>query len=204
MAKKKLLRPGIEPGTLQYVWFSAAAGKSGYFDFVQQLGEKTRKRRPMRVSPPRYEGGTRFSLRSNLVVSPPRELYLCSFWPNLTKSAFSQTRYSLLEKKWKRRPFLDGFRIELMIRIPNFEMLYWRRPKIILFGNPCSGKIRKNVAVLDLLDVVNFDFTRKIVKKNWMKNSWKCWGVVKIEFFDKNLTFRIVWNRNDFRYIAKY
>ena len=68
--------------------------QTGYFDFVQQLGEKTRKRRPMRVSPPRYEGGTRFSLRSNLVVSPPRELYLCSFWPNLTKSAFSQTRYT--------------------------------------------------------------------------------------------------------------
>ena len=31
---KKLQRPGIEPGTLQYGWFSAA-GKSGYFDFVQ-------------------------------------------------------------------------------------------------------------------------------------------------------------------------
>ena len=42
-------------------------------------------------------------------------------------------------KKWKRRPFLDGFRIELMIRIPNFEMLYWQKPKIILFRNPRSG-----------------------------------------------------------------
>ena len=36
-------RPGIEPGTLQYVWFSAA-GKSGYFDFVQQLGQKSGKK----------------------------------------------------------------------------------------------------------------------------------------------------------------
>ena len=29
-------------------------------------------------------------------------------------------------------------------------------------------------------------------KKIWVKNSWKCWGPVKIEFLDKNLTFRIV------------
>ena len=42
----------------------------------------------------------------------------------------------------------------------------------------------------------NFDFTRKIVKKSCVKNSWKCWGFVKIEFLDKNLTFRkvcIIW-----------
>ena len=32
----------------------------------------------------------------------------------------------------------------------------------------------------------------KIVKKNLVKNSWKCWDFVKIEFLDKNLTFRIV------------
>ena len=31
-------------------------------------------------------------------------------------------------------------------------------------------------------------------KKFGVKNSWKCWGFVKIEFLDKNLTFRIVWN----------
>ena len=30
-------------------------------------------------------------------------------------------------------------------------------------------------------------------KKIWVKNSWKCWGFVKIEFVDKNWTFRIVW-----------
>ena len=29
-------------------------------------------------------------------------------------------------------------------------------------------------------------------KKFWVKNSWKCWCFVKIEFLDKNLTFRIV------------
>ena len=29
-------------------------------------------------------------------------------------------------------------------------------------------------------------------KKIWVKNSSKCWGFVKIEFLDKNSTFRIV------------
>mgnify|MGYP006903937377 CR=1 FL=1 len=32
-------------------------------------------------------------------------------------------------------------------------------------------KTRKNAAVLDFLAVDNCDFTRKIVKKNWVKNS---------------------------------
>ena len=31
-----------------------------------------------------------------------------------------------------------------------------------------------------------------------VKNSWKYWGFVKIEFLDKNLTFRIVWLFNAF------
>ena len=76
--------------------------------------------------------------------------------------------------------------------------------------------------VLDFLAVDNFDFTRKIVKKNLGENSWKCcgfglfrcwqlwfhekncqekfgwksrengWVLVKIEFLDKNMTFRMV------------
>ena len=42
-------------------------------------------------------------------------------------------------------------------------------------------------------------FHEKIVKKIWEKNSWKCWGFVKIEFLDKNLTFRIVWSYKTLR-----
>ena len=54
-------------------------------------------------------------------------------------------------------------------------------------------KTRENVVILDFLAVDNFDFKRKIKKKKtWVKNSWKCWNFVKIEFLDKNLTFRIV------------
>ena len=41
-------------------------------------------------------------------------------------------------------------------------------------------KTRENAAVLDFLAVDNFDFTRKLQT------------FVKIEFLDKNLTFRIV------------
>ena len=48
--------------------------------------------------------------------------------------------------------------------------------------------------ILDFFNVDNFDFTRKIVKQN----SWKCWGFVKIEFLDKNLTFRMVCLENLF------
>ena len=43
--------------------------------------------------------------------------------------------------------------------------------------------------VLDILAVDNFDFTRKIAKK---KIGEKLVKIAKIEFLDKNLTFRIV------------
>ena len=47
--------------------------------------------------------------------------------------------------------------------------------------------------VLDFLAVDNFDFTRKIVKKISSEKLVKMLGFfVKIEFLDKNLTFRLV------------
>ena len=39
--------------------------------------------------------------------------------------------------------------------------------------------------VSDFLAVDNFDFTRKIVKKNLSEKLKKLWGFVKIEFFGK-------------------
>ena len=50
--------------------------------------------------------------------------------------------------------------------------------------------------VLDFLAVDNFDFTRKIVKKNLSEKLVKMLGFffVKTEFLDKNLTFRIEWS----------
>ena len=46
--------------------------------------------------------------------------------------------------------------------------------------------------VLDFLAVDNFDFTRKIVQKIGMKNSWKRWGFVKIEKNPSNSNGQIV------------
>ena len=48
------------------------------------------------------------------------------------------------------------------------------------------------LVVLDFLPVDNFDFTRKIVIKNLDEKLVKMLFFVKIEFLDKNLTFRIV------------
>ena len=61
------------------------------------------------------------------------------------------------------------------------------------------GKTRENVVVLDFLAVDNFDFTRKIVKKILGEKLVKMLGFfVKIEFLDKNLTFRIVCRTSKF------
>ena len=46
-------------------------------------------------------------------------------------------------------------------------------------------KTRENVVVLDFLTVDNFDFTRKMLKKIWVKTrEKKCWGFVKIWLFE--------------------
>ena len=76
---------------------------------------------------------------------------------------------------------------EIFIFCPKIQL--WFPEKIVDF---LGWKTRENVVVLDFIAVDNFDFTRKIVKKIWLINSWKCWGYVKIEFLDKNLTFRLV------------
>ena len=70
--------------------------------------------------------------------------------------------------------------------VQKFNFDFPRKLSIIL-----GWKTRENVVVLDFIAVDNFDFTRKIVKKFGVKNLWRCWSFVKIEFLDKNLTFRI-------------
>ena len=69
---------------------------------------------------------------------------------------------------------------EIFIFCPKIQL--WFPEKIVDF---LGGKTRENVVVLGILAVDNFDFTRKIAKKFCVKNSWKCWGFVKIEFLDK-------------------
>ena len=84
--------------------------------------------------------------------------------------------------------FLINTLFEIFIFVQKFNFDFPRKLSVFI-----GWKTGENVVVLDFLAVDNFDFTRKIVKKIWGKNSWKCWGFVNIEFLDKNSTFRIVW-----------
>ena len=59
------------------------------------------------------------------------------------------------------------------------------RKSLIFFG----WKTRENVVVLYFLAVDNFDFTRKIVKKIGMKNSWKCWVFCQNWIFGQKIDF---------------
>ena len=77
---------------------------------------------------------------------------------------------------------------EIFIFCPKIQL--WLPEKIVDF---LGWKTRENVVVLDFLAVDNFDFTRKIVKKKFGRKTFEnVGGFVKIEFLDKNLTFRIV------------
>ena len=71
-------------------------------------------------------------------------------------------------------PYLAVYNFDMTRKIVNF--FSWE-------------KNRENVSSLDSVAFDNFDFTRKIVKK---KLGQKYLGFVKIEYLDKNLTFRIV------------
>ena len=82
-----------------------------------------------------------------------------------------------LKLEWRGNLLMRTFsEIFIFVQIFNF---YFPR-KLSTFWM----KIRESVAVLDILAVDNFDFTRKIVKQ---KFGWKT------DFLDKNLTFWIVW-----------
>ena len=59
---------------------------------------------------------------------------------------------------------------EIFIFCPKIQLLISRDNCRFFFG----WKIRENVGVLYFLAVDNFNFTRKIVKKNLDENSWKC------------------------------
>ena len=50
---------------------------------------------------------------------------------------------------------------------------------------------------------LKFDFPRKL-SNLWVKNSCKCWGFVKIDFLDNNMTFGIVWKILFFYYLRQF
>ena len=78
---------------------------------------------------------------------------------------------------------------EIFIFCPKIQ--FWFPEKIAdFFGVKNSWKC----CGFGLLSCWQLWFHEKNCQKKWVKNSWKWWGFVKIEFLDKNLTFRIVWN----------
>ena len=85
-----------------------------------------------------------------------------------------------------------------LIFVTLFEILNFC-PKIQLwFSEKIFDFFVENVVVLGFSAVDNFDFTRKIVKKNWLKNSWKCWGSALFSYWqlwfpEKIVTFCQNW-----------
>ena len=105
------------------------------------------------------------------------------FWYFLAVDNFDFTRKivkkNLVKKSWKCCGFGHFSYWQLWFHEKNCQKKF-------------GWKTCENVVVLGFLALDNFDFTRKSVKTIWGEISWKCCGFVKIEFLDKNLTFRIV------------
>ena len=83
-----------------------------------------------------------------------------------------------VEKKITKHLTSQNTLFEIFIFCPKIQLWF-----PLWFVDFLGWKTRENVVVLDFLAVDNFDFTRKVVKKNLGEK------LVKIEFFDKNLTF---------------
>ena len=86
---------------------------------------------------------------------------------------YSKSTYFVQNEEKKHRKSLctvTYFRtlFEIFVFCPKIQL--WFPEKIVEF---LGWKTRENVVVLDFLAVDNFDFTRKIVKTIWVKNSWK-------------------------------
>ena len=69
---------------------------------------------------------------------------------------------------------------------------FWSKNSTLISRENCrffGWKTRENVVVLDFLDVDNFDFTRKIVKKNWGEKLVKMLGFCQNWIFGQKFDF---------------
>ena len=142
----------------------------------------------------------RFRTVCNLLISLPRIIYAYLVLPTFLLSCSQKSfrnrnlvidNLSHLKKNKKSTLDLHWFEknlgnllwctlFQIFIFCPKIQL--WFPEKIVDF---LGWKTRENVVVLDFLAVDNFDFTRKSVKKIWVKNSWKCWGLSKLDFWTK-------------------
>ena len=83
------------------------------------------------------------------------------------------------------RPAAPYTLFEIFIFCPKIQL--WSPLKIVDF---LGEKLVKMLWFWTFKLLTTLISREKLSKKNLVKNSWKCWGFVKI---DKNLTFRIVW-----------
>ena len=106
--------------------------------------------------------------------------------------------YNMKESFYASLVFLIKLQIDFELSFYTLFEIFIFRPKIQLWFPEkivdffLGWKNRENVGGLDFLAVDSFDFTRKIVKKNLGEKLVKMF-FVKIDFLDKNLTFRIAW-----------
>ena len=88
--------------------------------------------------------------------------------------------FSLTPNTWIMESYLECWSFEIFIFCPKIQL--WFPEKIVHFLG--RWKTRENVVVLDFWAIDNFDFTRKIVKKNL---GWKTReNVVIMNFWTKN------------------
>ena len=98
--------------------------------------------------------------------------------------------------KFSQMASIHNTLFEIFIFCPKFNFYLSKKKFNFEFPRRLSifrgWKTRENVAVLDFLAVDNFDFTRKIVKKNLGEKLVKMLGFCQNWILDKNLPFWIV------------
>ena len=121
-----------------------------------------------------------------LAISLPDKQHLINF-ANVNKHAV-RLRGSLTTTQW------------LKIR-KKVSLFFQKSPTFTSYQTIKVGDFwQKKYTLFDIFicPKIQLWFPEKIVDYFWVKNSWKCCDFVKIEFLDKNLTFRIVWKKWDF------
>ena len=120
-----------------------------------------------------------------------------SNWQNVNYSNFKKTRWVFNSLKEKHENPLDlpiqsfSTLFEIFIFCPKFNFDFPTKLSIFL-----GWKTRENVVVLDFLAVDNFDFTRKIVKRNLGEKLVKMLGFGQNRIFGQKFDF---WNSVGFR-----
>ena len=104
-------------------------------------------------------------------IISPSFVIQCKRWTSVTVFATRDRSWKVQKGELeKKKATTHCSKSSFFVQKFNFD---FPRKIVDFFG---GWKTREKVLILDFLAVDNFDFTRKIVKKIWVKNSWKCCG----------------------------